>query len=217
MKVWAWRTSNTANFGDELGPAILQRLGYEVERVENIEEASIVACGSILEYVALRARVGTVVWGSGAAKNDAIDAANLDVRAVRGELTRRAIGATDVAIGDPGILVPQLWGRPAPRYGVGVLRHYVDKSDYSGADAVMDADRSVDEVIDFIGSCRSLLSSSLHGLVVANAWRIPCLRLHHPEVAGGDFKWIDWWSSRETDPHALIASLQRGAIGWKSF
>lgn len=195
VRVWAWRDSGVANFGDELGPAVLARLGYHVRRVDTIEQADLLTCGSLLEHAAAHARPGTVVWGSGLMHGQPVDVSHLDIRAVRGRLTGDTLDLReDIPVGDPGALVPWLWNRPLPRYGRGVVRHYVDDRDYPWADAVIDATQPVDDVIEAIGSCRRIASSSLHGLIVAAAWGIPTVRLHHPDVAGGDYKFADWLS-----------------------
>src|SRR5688572_2336750 len=68
LAVWAWRhpSGRITNFGDELGPAILTRLGYVVRRVNDLVDADLVACGSILEIVNRHTiRRGLMVWGSG--------------------------------------------------------------------------------------------------------------------------------------------------------
>lgn len=203
MRVWAW-SEGVANFGDELGPTVLAKLGYKVDRVTDIADAELLACGSILEHAATDAQPGTIVWGSGLMHGNPVDVSHLDVRAVRGHLTANACGLPGVTVGDPGVLVPHLWTRTKPIFGIGVVRHYADARNYPWADVVITADRPVDEVIDFIGSCRRVASSSLHGAIVAAAWGIPTLRLPHPDVAGGDFKWVDWLSS---DPDGLLDVL----------
>jgi pyruvyltransferase len=206
VKVWAW-SEGVRNFGDELGPVILTKLGYDVERVDTIGEADVLTSGSLLEHAAVDAKPGAVVWGSGLMMGDAVDLLHLDVRAVRGRLTAAACGLpAGVTTGDPGSLVPELWDRPRPVVDLGVVRHYVDDRDYPWADAEISASADVDEVIEFIGSCRRVASSSLHGLIVATAWGIPAVRLHHPEVAGGDFKWADWLSSAD-HPRRMLEVL----------
>lgn len=205
MKVWAW-SGGVSNFGDELGPAILERLGRDFERVLTIQEADLLACGSLLEDAAVNAKPGTVVWGSGLMYGAGVSLSRLDVRAVRGRLTTQACDLSDVVTADPGALVPELWPKPPTRRNVGVVRHYVDQEEYPWADATIDATAPVDEVIEFIGSCRRVASSSLHGLIVAHAWHLPTLRLPHPGVAGGDFKWADWLSGLD-DPARLVEVL----------
>ena len=204
LAVWAW-SEGVANFGDELGPHILRLLGYDVVRVESMADADLLACGSLLEAAAVHARPGAIVWGSGLMHGESVDLSALDVRAVRGPLTASALGMT-VPTCDPASLVPQFYVRPKVRHGVGVVRHYVDKRSYPWADVVIDASRPIDEVIEVIGSCNKIASSSLHGLIVADAWSIPTLRLHHRKVAGGNFKWSDWFAS-DHDTNALVECL----------
>ena len=204
LAVWAW-SEGVANFGDELGPHILTRLGYEVVRVESMADADLLACGSLLEAAAEDARPGAIVWGAGLMHGAPVDLSMLDVRAVRGRLTAELIGM-DVPTCDPGSLVPHLYERPPVRHGVGVVRHYVDKRAYPWADIVIEASDPVDEVIEAIGSCSKIASSSLHGLVVADAWGIPTLRLHHRSVAGANFKWADWFAS-DHNADALLECL----------
>lgn len=204
LAVWAW-SEGVANFGDELGPHLLARLGYQVVRVPTIAEADLLACGSLLEAAAREARRGTIVWGSGLMHPGVAMVGRLDVRVVRGRLTEAACGL-DVPTCDPGSLVPQLYERPRKKYRLGVVRHYVDQRSYPWADVVIDASQPVDDVIAVIGQCARVASSSLHGLIVADAWGIPTLRLPHSDVSGGDFKWLDWLSG-DHDTDALLGSL----------
>jgi pyruvyltransferase len=173
--------------------------------VEHIREADLLSAGSLLENAAENARDGAVIWGSGLMHGDPVDLSRLDVRAVRGSLSAQAAGV-EVPLGDPGILVPELWERPPVRHRLGVVRHYADDRTYRWASAVVCCDEPVDDVISFIGSCARVASSSLHGLIVAQAWGIPCVRLHHEGVAGGDFKWADWLSGTG-DPESLVKAL----------
>lgn len=204
LKTWAW-SEGVRNFGDELGPAILERLGYRVTRVENIRDADLLTIGSLLEGAAKAAAPGTKIWGSGLMDGLPVDVSHLDILAVRGTLTARAVGA-EVPVGDPGCLVPELWSKPPTKRGLGVVRHYLDDREYPWADEAITANRPVDEVIAFIGSCERVASSSLHGLIVAASWGIPAVRLHHESVAGGDFKWADWLSGTG-DPGSLLRAL----------
>lgn len=193
------------NFGDLLGPAILQRLGYRVRPVEDVADAELIACGSTIEMVLPQARDGLMVWGSGLLHGEAVDVSRLDIRAVRGRLTA-ALTEVSVPAADPAVLVPELWVKPPVKYRVGVVRHYVDEDPYPWADAVISTRASVEEVLSFIGSCARVVSSSLHGAIVAQAWGIPYMRVHHPGVWGGNFKWIDYLSG-DSSPEDLVKSL----------
>lgn len=194
LKVWCWRPRNGKfrNFGDELGPLILSKLGYDVQRV-SLGRADIIACGTILDQAAEKAKAGLIVWGAGAAW-DRPRLGRVEVIAVRGQLTARTLGV-DVPLGDPGILVSRLWPKPSTRYKVGVVPHYVDKRDYSWADIVIDVKGDPEEVIRQIGSCEVIASSSLHGLIVAQSYGIPAMRITHNDVISGDYKWLDYATS----------------------
>jgi pyruvyltransferase len=184
--MWWWRPKGGgSNFGDELGPAIVQRLGHTVRRVR-FAEAELVACGSILNYLP---NPSTAIWGSGLMHPDPVQPFH-SVHALRGHLTAARLGH-DVPLGDPGLLVGALWDRPKVRHRLGVVRHFVDATHYPWAEVTIDATSPVEEVIAGIGACATIASSSLHGLLVAISFGIPAMRIPHSEVKGGNFKWLD--------------------------
>lgn len=209
LDMWWYRPpAGHTNLGDELGPAILTRLGYEVRRVPP-DRAELVACGSILEMLDRQGRDGTMVWGSGLIGRGGCTR-RLDYRAVRGRLTAAKLGHNDaIPLGDPGLLVSELWPRPPVRYQVGVVPHYVDGRTFPWADVVIDVRRPVDEVVAQIGACATIASSSLHGLVVAQSYGIPAVRLHHDRVIGQDFKWADYLTGVAPD----LATVQKRLLG----
>ena len=51
-------------------------------------------------------------------------------------------------------------------------------------------------VIDQICSCESIASSSLHGLIISDAYHVPNTRiLLSTLIEGGDFKYLDYFAS----------------------
>lgn len=200
LAVYGWARPGVANFGDELGPDILRRLGHKVVRAQ-AQAAEVAVCGSILEKLTVAPR-GCVLAGVGSLHGGAQRLPNpkhFDIRALRGEMTRRVwneeskhnIG--DVLLGDPGILAPALYDL-APRQAqrLGVVPHYIDNRTFPYADVVIDVTAPPHEVIYEISKCSRILSSSLHGLIVAEALGIPAMRLPYHKVIGGDFKWMDY-------------------------
>ena len=111
---------------------------------------------------------------------------------------------SDVAIGDPGLLADHLLG-PEPRETsevVGLVPHYVDVDLAITAQlgtrdgwVVIDPRDDVTRVVRSIAACEAVLSSSLHGLVVADALGVPnrWLPLLN-RIVGGDFKFRDYYS-----------------------
>lgn len=196
LRMWWYRHGQRSNFGDELGIEILRALGNQVERVP-LNQADMIGIGSILELAAHEGRQGLVVWGSGfmtAGK----PVPKLDVRAVRGTLTRSALGV-DVPVGDPGLLCSLLWKRPPVKHRIGVIPHLSDNNRYPWADVVIDVTAPVVEVLHQIGSCAAIASSSLHGIIAAHAYGIPAMRLHHPLIIGGEHKWADYITGYDAD------------------
>jgi hypothetical protein len=117
---------------------------------------------------------------------------------VRGPITRhRALdcGASCPAVyGDPALLLPQLY-EPAPsarRALIGVIPHYFDKPKVftywqpPENSKNIDIQQPIERVIDEITACRYILSSSLHGLVVAHAYGIPALWVRFSDMLLGD-------------------------------
>lgn len=207
LAVWCFRRPRgTTNFGDELGPAILTRLGYRVRRAP-IGQADLIPGGSVVEHAAKAATPGTAIWGAGLMHGKPVDTSRLRFLAVRGDLTATALRLpAGVPRGDPGTLVPQLWKRPRVRHKVGVVRHYADARSFPWADLQIDPSGPLDQVLAQIGSCARIASSSLHGLIVAAAYGIPAMRLHAAKVVGGDFKYADHLTGTAT-PDQLIGAL----------
>lgn len=184
-----WGASGS-NFGDALSPLIVHLLSGRPLIGRNLQpyngKPRLLALGTILE----RAHDGDTIWGSGC-RNGELAAHTLDVRAVRGPLTRdylleRGIDCPE-CYGDPAMLMPWLY-RPEvePRYDVGIIRHYNDLSrPLASADlSFREIDVTADplRVVDEICACRTIVSSSLHGLILAEAYGIPACWLH-PEAA----------------------------------
>lgn len=190
LGVYWWRMQNgRENFGDALGPCILNRLGYKVRRVA-VDDAELVTCGSILEHLT---NPCTAIWGSGMMYSRPLRMKPLDVRAARGSITSDLLGV-DVPLGDPGLLVSALWKRSSVRHRIGVVPHYMDDRHWPWADLWIDVLRPVDEVIAEIGSCAVIAASSLHGLIVADSFGIPTIRLGHDRTGGStpDLKYVDY-------------------------
>ena len=146
--------------------------------------------GSMLNHAGPKSEV----WGAGlAAWTNAVDN-NATIRAVRGPLSALCAKSNGCSVpdvyGDPGLCVPKVRGRNVEkRVQIGIAAHYNDyfrlteiwKSTWERPDNVKIINMldPVDKVLDDIGSCDRIISSSLHGLVFAQALRVP-------------FRWADF-------------------------
>lgn len=189
---WA-RRKRMDNFGDLLGPLIARRLiearGTPPARRE--ERRRLLAVGSILHL----ARPGDVVWGAGVNGHDVDEhheGAALDVRAVRGPVTRaflQARGATVPEVyGDPGLLLPlacpelRQWAT-TKRHEVTVVPNLWEAAAFRKryGKIVVHPQTALEKVLRRIATSELVVGSSLHGLIVAEALGIPA-RLVHPGV-----------------------------------
>ena len=124
-----------------------------------------------------------MVWGTGMltpVRNEFLP--HVTVAAVRGPLTV-ALLEIAVPLGDPGLLVSDLLdSRPEPDGRIGIVLHHsqtmpADLASAVARDArfrVIDvADEDHMGVVAAIAACAHVYSSSLHGLILANAFGVP--------------------------------------------
>lgn len=205
VRTYWWNEST--NFGDLLGPLLLQHFGVPV-RFAPVSEASVVGPGSILGK--LPASYRGFVWGSGLIDADLGHPSQVEsfrdasILAVRGHLTSDVLGLdSGVALGDPGLLASRVLNKASPRWELGIVPHYAHLGDpflarlrrtFPNA-RVIDVRRPPIQVIRDISSCGSVISSSLHGLIVADSFGLPASWFASDTVLpGGDFKFRDYES-----------------------
>lgn len=206
INAWWWRPRKGKNFGDEMGALMLKHMGYKLKRVA-LDKADLVCVGTIMETVESKAKDGIAVWGAGVGHLHEGDN-RFNILALRGKVSAMTYNA-NVPLGDPALLVSRFYTKQPYKYNVGVVRHYVDTNDYPWADVVIDAMEPVEDVIAKISSCRTICSSSLHGLIVAQSFGIPAMRIDHPEVISGDIKWLDYQTALDRP----LVQIQEELIG----
>ncbi|NVK30077.1 MAG: polysaccharide pyruvyl transferase family protein [Gammaproteobacteria bacterium] len=201
------------NFGDVLNPILIEGLtGKKVDHVVPIyyEEQYVSAIGSILD----RSRKNTVVWGSGFIKeSSSIRERPRKICAVRGPETRRKLIEMGIdcpeIYGDPALLLPLVYSPSVDKkYKIGIVAHYVDLGNewlrkYTKSAEVkiinpINADPL--QVVNQILACEYIISSSLHGLIVADAYGVPnrWIELSN-RVIGEGFKFRDYFASVSRD------------------
>jgi len=113
------------------------------------------------------------------------------------------------------INVPEIYGDPALllykyykpmminklKNKIGIVPHksnynkYVDKIDTRKYYLINPLD-DFKNVINYIYSCKAIISSSLHGLICSDAYNIPNLWLDEYKLVEGDFKFKDYFASQ---------------------
>lgn len=209
-----WCNTEPANFGDWIGPLIFrhQRGSWPVLAPVYMRpnRAPVhLAAGSILDAVSVPDVA--VIWGTGIMSRDVCFAAPREIRAVRGPLTAvrcRELGhACPDVFGDPGIVLPRyLPMRADSDVRLGVIPHFVDQPAARALFGdredllLLDVTRSVEEVVADIQRCAALVSSSLHGVIVAHAFGRPCAWVEFGDSLAGDgTKFADYFLSAGLD------------------
>jgi len=202
-----WHFLRVNNIGDAVGPDLVSHLaGRPTLYSSDATRPRLFAIGSILGSVDANA----LVWGSGLMDPDQSPSqlAASNVFALRGKptyarLREVGINVPDVPLGDPGILVPALFDTSGPkRYRLGVIAHYADRQHPTvqrlrNKEGVLDIDVRQRPEVFFraLGSCEAIVSSSLHGLIFAEALGIPNLWIKLSDrVVRTGFKFRDWFS-----------------------
>lgn len=188
------------NFGDLLTPLLLPDFGVFPVKAEP-GRADLIGIGSLVQHVPSSSRA--TLWGTGLIEDVPQDLPHITALALRGELTRERLGNPHVeALGDPGLLLVRRVRRTPARHEIGVVPHYAHLTDpeylrlraasETAGVAMIDVLRPPVEVARRIASCRTILTSSLHGLIVADSLGIPAIWMRGSlELAGGEFKFHD--------------------------
>ncbi|BAL23288.1 polysaccharide pyruvyl transferase family protein [Azoarcus sp. KH32C] len=219
VSLFHWRPlDGRVNFGDHLSQIVVSRLLAERSLTldDEVEQgARLLAIGSILHF----AGDGDVIWGSGVngkVPESCFTAKRLDVRAVRGPLTEeflRARGHRVPAVyGDPALLVPLLFGgrfRPTGEQALVFVPNLHDLPFVAGKPNVVSPLSGWNTVITEILKARLVLASSLHGLVIAEAFGIPAryVRLSDTENL---FKYQDYYYGTGRGQFEYAKSIPEG-------
>lgn len=154
------------------------------------------------------------IWGTGFIRENINESyfyrKNTNFHAVRGELSKakveRIIGRKlNIPTGDAGLLADRLVKRKlTKKYTVGVIPHFREQDNPIFAkiknmhpnSLMIDLRDDPVTVVEQIGECDVIISSSLHGLIVADAFGVPNVHIVVTDNLKGDgFKFKDYYSS----------------------
>ncbi|GAA1558992.1 polysaccharide pyruvyl transferase family protein [Brevibacterium picturae] len=210
-----WDQQN--NFGDQIGPWLIEmitgRPAFNTIALPNAGRA-VMTAGSIITGMN---RPGMSIWGSGLiAPLDSTTVEKLKprqphtIRAVRGELTRAELvehleWEVPKVFGDPALLLSTYFqplalepevSRPAvvPHYAHRKLfEAHSEKNDFD----IIDVRKSPEVVVAQLADASAVASTSLHGLIIAQAYGVPWIRLRIADshLVGEDFKFEDFYTT----------------------
>jgi len=199
------------NYGDLLGKYLVEKISNNKVvwtkpsnfSIFNWFSPIVVTIGSILTHVT----ENCIVWGSGIiSKKYPIKKATF--LAVRGPQTRAFLINQGYRVqpiyGDPALLLPNYYNPSIKKkYEYGIVPHYndmnivqnwfLDREDICIIDMMTnDVEAKTREFL----SCKKIISSSLHGIIIAHAYGIPAIwQKFSNKVFGDDIKYRDYMES----------------------
>lgn len=178
-------------------------------------EDNILGVGSIISF----GNRNSIIWGSGFMnQNEHFKGGK--VLAVRGKLTNKKIiesghNGCDV-FGDPALLLPLII-KPSleKKCDLAIIPHWKEYdffcNKYGNSYKILDIRTTdVEYFVQELTSCKYILSSSLHGIILSHAYNIPALWIKHGYIDTDGFKFYDYFSS-------VDISIYEGIVDFDSF
>lgn len=187
-------TLDNRNFGDDINRILVENLfnktviPFKFSLIGNaLNKDKFMCIGSVITMFDLS---NTIVWGTGVLSSQfSLIGKPKKVYAVRGPLTRqylieRGIDCPEV-YGDPALLLPRIYSPTVEKkYRLGIIAHYLDHKDLRLQNLIERYKSDVlfidvvnygkwKEFINKILSCEFIISSSLHGLIISDAYEVP--------------------------------------------
>lgn len=211
------------NFGDLLSRKIIEGILGERVTVAFGEDAEVVAIGSLMEGFLPGKNWfpnAQLIWGTGFMHEGENVELKQTIAAVRGKLTAKRLNFNG-PVGDPGLLASKFFSKSDKKNPqIGVLPHFSDKNSAAVQKLLdnpnfvfIDVQQSPERVIKEITSVSAIISSSLHGLIIADSFGIPNFWAPLSKRVG-QYKFDDYFSgvSREKEdvllPEGFNTSLK---------
>ena len=213
--------TGTENLGDYLSCVVFEYM----TKINNIQTNKklkktkhLYAIGSIL----LTGFQDSTIWGSGI-KDELTGLSGkitllfnkyvrkLDIRAVRGPLTRKYLVSHGIncpkVYGDPAILMPLIYkSKRKKTSGTLLINHYTQtqRTDINSVDLKT---KDYKKVIDHICASRLVISGSLHGIILAESYGIPAILLKDRDNFSL-FKYKDYYYSTGRKKFPVANSIE---------
>lgn len=196
-----WKMSQKQNnLGDYLSTVVVkwmkEKSGIHTDASRSGKTVHLYAIGSIISGGYQNA----TIWGSGLIAGKLFwwrKFRKLDIRSVRGPLTRDLLLKNGYdcpeVYGDPAVLLPLIYmpQETAKKEDyLFVANHAVYTKDDHTLSPITEDYKSF---VDKLTSAKRVVSSSLHGIILAESYGIPAVMIYQPMV--GDFKFRDYYYS----------------------
>ena len=208
------------NFGDALVKPILNWVsgGEKVQHVIKTTPSKVLCIGSGLVNEGVL-QPGDTIWGYGARYTKPVPLPDgVKFLAVRGPKTRALYPDVCPEIyGDPAILMPLIYTPKelVNRYSIGIIPHYIDMPLFKDKKfledpslLLIDVTQPYEDTIDQINACDMIISTSLHGCIVSEAYGKPVAWLSVSDrILGAHYKFNDYLQGSgrdETEPNKYV-------------
>lgn len=217
-----WKPAGTNNVGDLLSLVIFRYMidSGGVNNGLSFSTKRLVSIGSVLSFVGSGK---TTVWGTGLMNSECVLALKhplkhvlLDLRAVRGPITRKRLVESGFncpeIYGDPAILLPLYYNPKIEKEDgkVIIIPHHSRFEKYSMMyKNVLDTyTNDWQSFVNEIKSAQKVISSSLHGIILAESYGIPCVWLN--DIPDSSFKYEDYYQSTGRTSYPIAESVEKG-------
>lgn len=204
IKTYYWNKKE--NFGDLLGPLLIKHFLHFPTEWGDPFTSDLTLVGSIAEHISID--YTGIIAGVGCLKGETKKRfPRAKILSLRGPLTARNLGMSPPTLGDPALLADELVPNQDKQYHLGLVPHWSDDTLAKNPiflkynPLIINVADDPLKVIAQIGQCRKIVSSSLHGIILADAFAIPRRveipppLLQNPQLDGGTFKWKDYHAS----------------------
>jgi pyruvyltransferase len=210
---------NTKNWGDMIPYKILKELSKS-EKLKNSQvfnvknpmvKYPIISTGSVMHFT----NPDSIVWGTGCIDEKMVGEKPKKIYAVRGPLTHQELELKGwecpEVYGDPALLYPMIYNpQIEKKHKWGFIPHYIEFEEDKDLEVIhhmeslgfqiIDVCSGTEKFVDELLECENVISSSLHGLIAADAYGIPNARVNvSNKLIGGDFKFKDYCYSVERE------------------
>lgn len=197
---WWRRKKGQDNIGDFLSSIVVQWMKDKNEIKSDVsvdnKTKHLFAIGTILDI----AYQNATVWGSGLPEDKLYwwrKIRKLNVKSVRGPLTRDVLIKNGYSCpeiyGDPAVLMPYIYDpqNKEKKYNSTIVLHHTIACNDENCLSPITSDYKA--FIDRIVQSELIISSSLHGIILAEVYGVPAIMLNNSVLS--DFKYKDWYYS----------------------
>ena len=169
----------------------------------------------------VRAAAPIKIWGSGFLMHPLWEESQLtrkiEVYALRGKKTKERlenitkVSFKNIPLADPGILASKLIKKQQKKYDFGIIPHHSEVhlpifkqlTQALNNATFIDVHGDVLESLQKIAQCKIILSSALHGLIIADSFGIPNARILATDTMRieQNYKFIDYYSAYDLEGH----------------